>query len=85
MMRKKGGAVTVAHSKISDETLMKLVGDVEVVVCFACMPGLVEAEWIAKTHEGPGEGTVVINGRTTFAPVIDFLVILASLRQRIAL
>lgn len=74
MMREKGGAVTVAHSKISDETLMKLVGDAEVVVCCAGVPGLVKAEWITETHEGSGSGTVVINVGTTFDPVIDSLV-----------
>uniref|UniRef100_A0A7S3VEU4 Tetrahydrofolate dehydrogenase/cyclohydrolase NAD(P)-binding domain-containing protein n=1 Tax=Chaetoceros debilis TaxID=122233 RepID=A0A7S3VEU4_9STRA len=74
MMRKKGGAVTVAHSNISDETLMKLVGDAEVVVCCAGVPGLVKAEWITETHEGSGSGTVVINVGTTFDPVIDSLV-----------
>jgi len=66
MLREKGGAVTVVHSKVNQPTLEKLVGEAEVIVCCAGSPGLIKAEWI--------KGADVINVGTTFDPELDMLI-----------
>jgi len=66
MVREKGGLVTVAHSQAGKENLKKLVGEAQVVICCAGLPGLVQAEWL--------NGAEVLNVGTTFDPSIDSLV-----------
>ncbi len=65
MIREKGGAVTVAHSQVSEETLKELVGAADIVIPCAGSPGLVKAEWI--------QGAEVINVGTTFDEDLDCL------------
>lgn len=66
MMRERGGAVTVAHSDTPVDTLEQLVGEAEVIVCCAGLPGLVKAAWI--------KGAEVINVGATFNEELDALV-----------
>ena len=66
MLRDKGAAVTVVHSKISDDKLESLVGEAEVILTCAGCPGLIKAHWI--------EGAEVINVGTTFDENLDSLV-----------
>ncbi len=66
MVREKGAAVTVAHSQVSEDTLKKLVGDADVIISCAGLPGLIKAKWI--------NGAVVINVGTTFSEEVDSLV-----------
>lgn len=66
MVREKGGAVTVAHSGVSEDDLKTLVGEADVVITCAGEPGLVKAEWI--------KGADVVNVGTTFVEELDSLV-----------
>ena len=66
MIREKGAAVTVVHSQVKEETLKQLVGEAEVIVTCAGLPGLIKAEWI--------KGAEVINVGTTFNVELDSLV-----------
>lgn len=66
MVRQKGAIVTVAHSGVQEEALKKLVGDAEVVITCAGLPGVVKAEWV--------KGAVVVNVGTTFKDELDSLV-----------
>jgi len=66
MVRDKGAAVTVAHSGVAEDTLRELVGEAEVVITCAGLPGLIKAEWI--------KGAEVINVGTTFKEDLDSLV-----------
>ncbi len=66
MLREKGGAVTVVHSKVSTQTIEALVGEADVIVCCAGSPGTIKAEWI--------KGADVINVGTTFDEELDSLI-----------
>ena len=66
MVREKGGAVTVVHSEVAEETLKELVGEAEVIISCAGLPGLIKAEWV--------KGADVINVGTTFKEEVDSLV-----------
>mmetsp|Transcript_4068 Transcript_4068/g.9411 ORF Transcript_4068/g.9411 Transcript_4068/m.9411 type:complete len:1141 (-) Transcript_4068:76-3498(-) len=66
MMREMGAAVTVAHNQVPLETLKEIVGEAEVIISCAGMPGAIKAEWI--------NGAVVVNVGTTFDEVKDSLV-----------
>ncbi|KAL3933359.1 MAG: hypothetical protein SGBAC_010438 [Bacillariaceae sp.] len=66
MMREKGAAVTVAHNQVPLKTLKELVGEAEVIISCAGMPGTIKAEWIY--------GAVVVNVGSTFDEGKDSLV-----------
>ena len=66
MIREKGGAVTIAHSQVPEDTLKELVGEAEVIISCAGLPGLIKAEWI--------KGAEIINVGTTFQEELDSLV-----------
>ena len=65
MLRQRGAIVTVAHSKVTRESLEQLTRDADIVFACAGLPGLLKAEWITG---------VLINVGTTFVKEKDCLV-----------
>jgi len=63
MIRERGAAVTTVHSEVPQDTLKEIVGESDIIICCAGLPGLVKAEWI--------KGAEVINVGTTFQKELD--------------